>query len=83
MRTKDLILHYIKRCFNGCYLPSNDFITDRIKADMGCEVEVVELAENSLKLKLIVEDDGLVIDFTKEVGANGLQNWCTNIDFVE
>lgn len=50
---------------------------------MGCEVEVVESAENSLKLKLIVEDDSLVIDFTKEVGANGLQNWCTNIDFVE
>ena len=50
MRTKDLVLYYIRRCFNGCYLPSNDFITDRIKADMGCEVEVVESAENSLKL---------------------------------
>ena len=81
MRTKDLILFYIKRCFNGCYLPSNDFITERIKTDMGCEVEVVESAENALKIKLNVEDDNLVVVFTKQLGANGLNNWCTNIDF--
>ena len=82
MRTKDLILFYIKRCFNGCYLPSNDFITDRIKADMGCEVEVVESAENALKIKLVVDDDNLIIEFTKQMGANGLNNWCTEIKFV-
>lgn len=83
MKTKDLILNHIKRAFNGVYLPSIDIITDYISTNMGCVVEVVENAKNSLKLRLVVEDDNLVIDFTKEVGQTGIQNWCTDIKFIE
>lgn len=83
MRTKDLILNYIKRAFNGVYLPSVDIITDHITTNMGCEVEVVETAENALKLRLVVEDNNLVVVFTKSEGLNGLKNWCSNIQFAE
>lgn len=83
MKTKDLILNYIKRGFKGVYLPSADFIVEHISTNMGCVVEVVEESKNSLKLKLVVEDDNLVIDFTKEVGQTAIQNWCTDIKFVE
>lgn len=83
MKTKDLILNYIKRGFKGVYLPSADFIVEHISTNMGCEVEVVENSQNSLKLRLVVEDDNLVIDFTKEVGQTTIQNWCTDIKFVE
>lgn len=83
MRTKDLILNYIKRGFKGVYLPSADFIVEHISTNMGCVVEVVENSQNSLKLRLVVEDDNLVIDFTKEVGQTTIQNWCTDIKFVE
>ena len=83
MRTKDLLLHYIKRGFKGCYLPSNDLIIDHIKTNMGCNVEVVEDTTNGLKLRLVVEDDNLIINFTKSIGQTQIQNWCTEINFVE
>jgi hypothetical protein len=83
MRTKDLILNYIKRGFKGVYLPSADYVVDHIVTNMGCEVEIVENSQNSLKLKLVVEDDNLIMDFTKTLGQTTLQNWCTDIKFVE
>ena len=83
MKTQDLIINNIKRGFNGCHLRSVSHVVKRLSIDYGCNIEVVESAENSLKLAFDVED-AFVVEFVLSTNPiNGLQNWCTDIKIVE
>jgi hypothetical protein len=82
MKTKELILAYIKRGFNGCHLRSSNDVVERLKKDFGCNITATT-TEHSLILTFDVEE-GLAIQFDLQTNPlNGLKNWCTNIKIVE
>lgn len=83
MKTKDLVVHYINRGFNGCHLRSESDLIDRLSADFGCAIGVEKKPNDTLHLHFDVED-GLVIEIQLLPNPiNGMKNWCRNIKIVE
>lgn len=56
MSVNDSLTNQLIKCFNNCFLPSNELLSAKIKEHIQCNMEVIEQCSDCLLINLIFDD---------------------------